>query len=772
MCSSNGKHVDIHEHGRNGKGALQEKRPKAPSPTSSSVHANALNSSLDFLSNISLDVGEGAPRKQVLAPNNQPVKSLPKPENAKNVTQAKPQVKAVTILENSKSVENGRKDNQPEFSVCELSPNYKASVDFLNNISLDAVPENHKQTTAVNVDSPSPSLYSLRKSGNGTNSNLKIQLPEVFRSPGMNSERCVIEITGGLPVCSNTPSAVERCASLPLQCSGTPANLIREKSARESLDFLTNISLGAPATGAYDAYSMPRSWEESSKLPAPSPRCENFSVGSPQKYIYSRNQSADLPPPSPKLLPKAKQLSFSEVDSTPPPKWSNKMEWGTFEGFMGSIGMGTASNRRKVGLGADLQHRQFKNKQDWERRHIGGFLLVPRNQSERKTRVRKARRSFGSYQDNHEGDSYEDPATEGGTGTRSARSSIDSEECNLQDRCIFPLDEQRQVEPHSLVSQEGQASDRKERGREVVLSEGHCNLALFSNLSSAHLLDSRIMLYPQDLHAPAVVTGALRAPISVFSVIKFRQDDFCPQGDPGEIVHSVETQLRLKHGSYAELLERRSSSDSGSEDEKPKYNPYFLDDPEMRISKDRTVIKQEGYMVSCIPYVKPLAMKEELNGLFLAKHGDWLEGREMTLSKIRALKADIVTVVKILDFELSTAAMAHVYLEKLILKNLVRKHRCYPFLSLLIPFFRQSTCEAILMVPLSRSRKVTAAVCLLLAVKFNEVPRDTRVCAIQVLFLGSAWEALMVHLGCDRKAKSLRLHSFHCFYGPGSFPTY
>ena len=49
----------------------------------------------------------------------------------------------------------------------------------------------------------------------------------------------------------------------------------------------------------------------------------------------------------------------------------------------------------------------------------------------------------------------------------------------------------------------------------------------------------------------------------------------------------------------------------------------------MRISKDRTVIKQEGYVVSCVPYVKPRAMKEELNGLFLAKHGDWLEDREV-----------------------------------------------------------------------------------------------------------------------------------------------
>lgn len=61
------------------------------------------------------------------------------------------------------------------------------------------------------------------------------------------------------------------------------------------------------------------------------------------------------------------------------------------------------------------------------------------------------------------------------------------------------------------------------------------------------------------------------------------------------------------------------------------YNPYFLDDPEMRISKDRTVIKQEGYVVSCVPYVKPRTMKEELNGLFLAKHGDWLEDREVAL---------------------------------------------------------------------------------------------------------------------------------------------
>ena len=81
---------------------------------------------------------------------------------------------------------------------------------------------------------------------------------------------------------------------------------------------------------------------------------------------------------------------------------------------------------------------------------------------------------------------------------------------------------------------------------------------------------------------------------------------------------------------------------------------------------------------------------------------------QVTLSKLRSLKTQMVEIVRLLDLELSTAAIAHVYLEKLILLNLVRKH----------------------------SRKVTAAVCLLLAVKFNEVPRDTRLDALQLAFEG------------------------------------
>ncbi len=91
----------------------------------------------------------------------------------------------------------------------------------------------------------------------------------------------------------------------------------------------------------------------------------------------------------------------------------------------------------------------------------------------------------------------------------------------------------------------------------------------------------------------------------------------------------MDTQRLVRGGSYAGLLlsSKYAWSDEEERNKSPRYNPLFLDDPEIRAAKDRTVIKQEGYIVSCIPFVKPNAAKEELNQLFLAKHGDWMEGR-------------------------------------------------------------------------------------------------------------------------------------------------
>ncbi|KAJ1489425.1 hypothetical protein T484DRAFT_1779986 [Baffinella frigidus] len=70
-----------------------------------------------------------------------------------------------------------------------------------------------------------------------------------------------------------------------------------------------------------------------------------------------------------------------------------------------------------------------------------------------------------------------------------------------------------------------------------------------------------------------------------------------------------------------------------------------------------------------------------------------------------------------LDLNVSTAAVAHVYLEKLILKNLVAKHNRK---------VREAACLLLAM-----KFNVRAAACLLLAMKFNEVPRDSRLASMQ-----------------------------------------
>lgn len=262
--------------------------------------------------------------------------------------------------------------------------------------------------------------------------------------------------------------------------------------------------------------------------------------------------------------------------------------------------------------------------------------------------------------------------------------------------------EQGQVQV-AVTGSQGTVGSASSGREEAPVRAVHTAVKAEGGLGATHLQDSTLYMCPRGPRGP-------RPPMAIFSVIKHRPEE--AGGDASEVVHSVGTQRLVREGSYAGLLSRvgNGNGESGWDKEKGgggkipmRYDPLFLDDPEIRIAKDRTVIKQEGYMVSCIPFVKPKLMKEELNQLFLAKHGDWLEGSDMTLSKIRSLKATIVEVVVAVDVELATAALAHVLLEKLILSNLVKKS----------------------------TRKVTAAVCLLLAFKMNEVPRCPAIEAIQ-----------------------------------------
>jgi len=126
-----------------------------------------------------------------------------------------------------------------------------------------------------------------------------------------------------------------------------------------------------------------------------------------------------------------------------------------------------------------------------------------------------------------------------------------------------------------------------------------------------------------------------------------------------------------------------------------EYHPEALDDPRIRLGKHRVVQGLDGFYFSVLPYTKKKDMKAELNEVFREQHPEL--PAELTLSKIRNLKKEVIEHVRSLDLEISTAALAIIYFEKLVFKGVVRK----------------------------QNRKLIMSVCLLIAFKFNEPKRET-----------------------------------------------
>lgn len=143
---------------------------------------------------------------------------------------------------------------------------------------------------------------------------------------------------------------------------------------------------------------------------------------------------------------------------------------------------------------------------------------------------------------------------------------------------------------------------------------------------------------------------------------------------------------KLKGLSYDFLLD----SSTGDGDEHEAYDPFHLDDPALQSGKHRRVMNLPGFVESIIPFVRPPHLKQQLNEQFALKHPDIPRG--LTLSKIRAIKRELLSFAQEQDCELSTVALAHVYFEKLVLRNVVNKF----------------------------NRKLMAAVSLVLAAKWNE----------------------------------------------------
>lgn len=86
------------------------------------------------------------------------------------------------------------------------------------------------------------------------------------------------------------------------------------------------------------------------------------------------------------------------------------------------------------------------------------------------------------------------------------------------------------------------------------------------------------------------------------------------------------------------------------------------------------MINLPGLLISNIPFVKSKELKNELNEQFRERHGEYGPSSldpSITLSKIRHLKGEMMNVLSS-TIEVSTVALAVVYLEKLILKVRIR----------------------------------------------------------------------------------------------------
>lgn len=136
------------------------------------------------------------------------------------------------------------------------------------------------------------------------------------------------------------------------------------------------------------------------------------------------------------------------------------------------------------------------------------------------------------------------------------------------------------------------------------------------------------------------------------------------------------------------------TEDSADGDGNPPYDPYFLDDPELRTGKHKTVFALPAYLGSISHFIRKEELKKELNEQFRQAHPGL--DPSLSLSKIRNLKANLVRVSEALALELSTTAKAFVFFEKLCLGDLVNK----------------------------ANRKLVGAACLLLAAKVNDA-KDT-----------------------------------------------
>ncbi|KAG0048818.1 CDK5 and ABL1 enzyme substrate 1 [Gryganskiella cystojenkinii] len=237
------------------------------------------------------------------------------------------------------------------------------------------------------------------------------------------------------------------------------------------------------------------------------------------------------------------------------------------------------------------------------------------------------------------------------------------------------------------------------------------------------------------------------SPLMVSSILRYN-DDRAPNKRrrrrfDREYLQQItkEALIRRKANSFAHLLTQSNALNPEQEDSS-SYDPYYLDDPELKTGKNRTVISLACYMGSVIQYTRPSDLKRELNEHFRTRHPNI--DPAITLSKIRKVKSDLLAISEELDLEISTAALAYAYFEKLVMKGSWRGKDNASINS------ADSTPS-----PVTKdNRKLMACVCLLLAYKVNEPKRPSGEFALLM-------KTMTKHM--EVSAKDIKEHEFQVF---------
>lgn len=173
------------------------------------------------------------------------------------------------------------------------------------------------------------------------------------------------------------------------------------------------------------------------------------------------------------------------------------------------------------------------------------------------------------------------------------------------------------------------------------------------------------------------------------------------------------TKSAVANGNVASPLTTRPSAPPSDKDDlawDEGYAPGRVDDPRIRQGRHRIEQHLAGLRLSIVPYTRTKDLKAGLNAAFREAHPDL--PRDLTLSMIRKVKREMFDAGVRAEVELSSVALAYVFFEKLVLKGVVGK----------------------------TNRKLVAATCLVLAVKFNEGSASSA--ALVRGWTGSPWAAL------------------------------